>query len=45
MWDKNNLKHKLIAGDSVEKDICDAPPADGLLCPFTTPKDQLVGFL
>ena len=44
MWDKNNLKHKLIAGDSVEKDICDAPPADGLLCPFTTPKDQLVGF-
>lgn len=44
MWDKNNLKHKLIAGDSVEKDICDAPPADGLLCPFTIPKDQLVGF-
>lgn len=44
MWDKNNLKHKLIAGDIVEKDICDAPPADGLLCPFTTPKDQLVGF-
>lgn len=44
IWDKNNPKHKLIAGDSVEKDTCDAPPADGLLCPFTTPKDQLLGF-
>ncbi|MBJ8439994.1 rhombotarget A [Acinetobacter junii] len=44
VWDKNNPKHKLIAGDSVEKDTCDAPPADGLLCPFTTPKDQLLGF-
>lgn len=35
---------KLFAGTSSEKDTCDRPPANGLLCPFTTPKDTFIGF-
>lgn len=35
---------KLFAGKSSEETMCDRPPADGLLCPFTTPKDTFIGF-
>lgn len=35
---------KLFAGASSEQDTCDRPPANGLLCPFTTPKDNFIGF-
>ncbi|WP_340600978.1 rhombotarget A [Acinetobacter sp. HZNU-JH01] len=35
--------NKLIAGKD-DLGICDAPPADGLLCPYNTPKDQMLGF-
>lgn len=35
---------KLFAGKSSEENMCDRPPADGLLCPFTTPKDTFLGF-
>ncbi len=35
--------NKLIAGSNSEGK-CDAPPAEGLLCPFTTPKDTFLGF-
>ncbi|VXA57927.1 Rhombotarget A [Acinetobacter proteolyticus] len=36
--------NKLIAGGVKDEGICDAPPADGLLCPYYTPKDQMLGF-
>lgn len=35
--------NKLIAGNDSEGK-CDAPPAEGLLCPFNTPKDTFIGF-
>lgn len=35
--------NKLIAGKD-DLGICDASPADGLLCPYNTPKDQMLGF-
>ncbi|RLZ11011.1 rhombotarget A [Acinetobacter sp. 2JN-4] len=35
--------NKLIAGGD-DEGICDAPPADGLLCPYKIPKDQMLGF-
>lgn len=34
---------KLLAGNSVEGS-CDRPPADGLLCPFSTPKNFFLGY-
>lgn len=37
-------RNKLIAGTAVESASCDLPPADGLLCPFNTPKDQFLGY-
>ena len=43
--DWSQLPHnKLIAGTQTESSSCDAPPADGLLCPFNTPKDSFLGF-
>ncbi|WP_436872930.1 rhombotarget A [Acinetobacter haemolyticus] len=36
--------NKLIAGGENDQGICDAPPADGLLCPYNTPKNQMLGF-
>ncbi|RZF55740.1 rhombotarget A [Acinetobacter halotolerans] len=36
--------NKLIAGGVNDEGICDAPPADGLLCPYKIPKDQMLGF-
>ena len=35
---------KLFAGTTSESATCDRPPADGLLCPFTVPKDYFLGF-
>ncbi|MCH7336042.1 rhombotarget A [Acinetobacter sp. NIPH 2699] len=35
--------NKLIAGEN-DEGICDSPPADGLLCPYKIPKDQMLGF-
>jgi hypothetical protein len=35
----------LIAGGVNDEGVCNAPPADGLLCPYYTPKDQMLGFL
>ncbi|QER39039.1 rhombotarget A [Acinetobacter suaedae] len=35
--------NKLIAG-SEDVGVCNAPPADGLLCPYNTPKDKMLGF-
>lgn len=37
------LNTDLIAGGKVEGD-CDLPQDKGLLCPYTTPKDQMLGF-
>ncbi|MFK8932874.1 rhombotarget A [Acinetobacter junii] len=42
LWNKNDAKHKLIAGEL--EGVCAAPPATGLLCPYYTPKDQMLGF-
>lgn len=43
--DWSQLAHnKLIAGTQTESTACDAPPADGLLCPFNTPQDSFLGF-
>lgn len=36
--------NKLIAGNNIVDQSCDAPPANGLLCPYYTPKDQMLGF-
>jgi len=36
--------NKLIAGGSNDEGECAAPPADGLLCPYYTPKDQMLGY-
>ena len=34
----------MIAGGVNDEGVCNAPPADGLLCPYYTPKDQMLGF-
>lgn len=34
----------LIAGGVNDEGICSAPPGNGLLCPYYTPKDQMLGF-
>ncbi|ENV92128.1 hypothetical protein Acal01_01535 [Acinetobacter calcoaceticus] len=34
---------KLIAGNA-DEGTCDVPPADGLLCPYSTPSDSFLGF-
>ncbi|WAU74481.1 rhombotarget A [Acinetobacter sp. TR11] len=44
IWNKNDPKHQLIAGGVNDEGVCNAPPADGLLCPYYTPKDQMLGF-
>lgn len=36
--------NKLIAGEVDEKQTCDIPSIEGLLCPYYTPKDQMLGF-
>ncbi|USA47658.1 rhombotarget A [Acinetobacter sp. C26M] len=36
--------NKLIVGNVDEKQTCELPSADGLLCPYYTPKDQMLGF-
>ncbi|MCY6412188.1 rhombotarget A [Acinetobacter sp. VNH17] len=36
--------NKLVAGGVNDEGVCDAPPADGLLCPYATPKDKMLGF-
>ncbi len=36
--------NKLIAGGTNDEGECAAPPADGLLCPYYTPKDQMLGY-
>ncbi|ENW04286.1 rhombotarget A [Acinetobacter beijerinckii] len=36
--------NKLIAGGTNDEGVCDAPPNAGLLCPYITPKDQMLGF-
>ncbi|NNP70901.1 rhombotarget A [Acinetobacter sp. Ac_5812] len=43
IWDQNNPEQTLISGDK-DEGICTAPPAKGLLCPYYTPKDQMLGF-
>ncbi len=35
---------QLIAGGSNDEGECAAPPVDGLLCPYYTPKDQMLGY-
>lgn len=37
------LNTNLLAGDQLEGD-CDLPQDKGLLCPYYTPKDQMLGF-
>ena len=44
MWMPSNPTHKLIAGGVNDEGVCAAPPAAGLLCPYYTPKDQMLGF-
>ncbi len=44
IWNIGNPEHKLIAGGVEDQGSCDAPPANGLLCPYDTPKDQMLGF-
>ncbi|MGB5888178.1 MAG: rhombotarget A [Acinetobacter venetianus] len=44
IWNSSNPEHKLIAGGVDDQGTCDAPPANGLLCPYYTPKDQMLGF-
>ena len=44
MWMPSNPTHKLIAGGVNDEGVCAAPPATGLLCPYYTPKDQMLGF-
>ncbi|MDH0031247.1 MULTISPECIES: rhombotarget A [unclassified Acinetobacter] len=44
IWDKNDPKQQLIAGGVNDEGVCASPPANGLLCPFYTPKDQMLGF-
>ncbi|WP_312102441.1 rhombotarget A [Acinetobacter venetianus] len=44
IWDKSKPEHKLIAGGVDDEGTCDAPPANGLLCPYYTPKDQMLGY-
>ncbi|MFC3903084.1 Acinetobacter rhombotarget A [Acinetobacter marinus] len=40
----SSLSHnKLFAGDSSEGS-CDRPPADGLLCPYSTPNEYFLGY-
>ncbi|WP_080649426.1 rhombotarget A [Acinetobacter pittii] len=34
---------KLIAGNA-DEGTCDVPPADGLLCPYSTPSNSFLGF-
>ena len=36
--------NKLIAGGVDDEGVCDAPPAEGLLCPYAIPKDKMLGF-
>lgn len=36
--------NKLIAGGTNDEGECAAPPADGLLCPYYIPKDQMLGY-
>ncbi len=44
MWVPSKPTHKLIAGGVNDEGVCAAPPATGLLCPYYTPKDQMLGF-
>ncbi|EPG38386.1 rhombotarget A [Acinetobacter colistiniresistens] len=44
MWNQNDPEQALIAGGTNDEGICAAPPAKGLLCPYSTPKDQMLGF-
>ena len=44
IWNKNDPNQQLIAGGIDDEGVCAAPPAKGLLCPYSTPKDQMLGF-
>lgn len=44
IWNANDPEQALIAGGSNDEGICAAPPAKGLLCPYSIPKDQMLGF-
>lgn len=44
IWNQNDPEQKLIAGGTNDEGLCAAPPAKGLLCPYYTPKDQMLGF-
>lgn len=44
MWNANDPEQALIAGGTNDEGICAAPPAKGLLCPYSIPKDQMLGF-
>ncbi|OJU67634.1 MAG: rhombotarget A, partial [Acinetobacter sp. 39-4] len=44
MWNQNDPEQLLIAGGTNDEGICAAPPAKGLLCPYSIPKDQMLGF-
>ena len=44
MWNQNDPEQALIAGGTNDEGICAAPPAKGLLCPYSIPKDQMLGF-
>ena len=44
MWNANDPEQALIAGGTNDEGICTAPPAKGLLCPYSIPKDQMLGF-
>ena len=44
IWNNNDPEQTLIAGGENDEGLCAAPPAHGLLCPYYTPKDQMLGF-
>lgn len=44
IWNQNDPEQKLVAGGENDEGVCAAPPAKGLLCPYYTPKDQMLGY-
>lgn len=44
IWNQNDPEQVLIAGGTNDEGVCAVPPAKGLLCPYYTPKDQMLGY-